>query len=707
MAIPMHKNRRLQGSTILTDYGMDEKPTYEELEQRVKDLEEKLHRQLQKDACIAENALHESEKRYKRFIDNAPLAMFAINTNGEFICGNKKLFKMIGYPRSEILGRSAAMLYETEADFKWVEEEKCEQIRRFGAGTVETRWRRKDGTIIDVLLNSAPIDIHDESVGVTFTALDITGQKKMIEQLQEDRDREQMFLDIAEVMFLALDKDGKVNLINKKGCEILGYPETQILGKSWFDHFMPDRHKEKAKNIFQQLMNEEAESIEYFESPILAKDGERRYIDWHNTLLKDKTGAVVGTFSSGEDITERKKAKKKSLELQIQLQHAQKMKAIGTLAGGIAHDFNNILMPLLIHTEMVLESLPEDSPWIFNLEEVLMSGKRARDLVKQILTFSRQNEEQKAHLKLRFIIEDCLKLIRSSLPSTIEIRLNIENQSGTDTIYADLAQMQQVLMNLCTNAYHAMRDKGGVLEIGLAAVNVDSNRHAVLSELSPGTYHRLSIRDTGHGMEKKVMERIFDPYFTTKEKGEGTGLGLSVVHGIVKNHGGAITVDSKPGEGAAFHVFLPVEERKENIELAKCVEMPTGNERVLFVDDEPATANVVKTVLERLGYTVETRTNSLEALEVFRSDPYGLDLVITDMTMPQMTGKELARQIMNIRQDVPVILCSGFSEQMDEEKAAKLGIRAFVMKPVVRSELAQIIRKVLDPAELRPMIVDC
>ena len=696
MANPAQKIRRHKEATLFKDYGMDEKSSYKALEQRVKDLEEKLKAYKKKDALIVEHARQESEKSFKRIIDNAPFAVFAIDTDGVFTCCNTKLCKMIGYSKNEVLGKSAEMLYEMDKDFKWVEAEKFDRIRRLGSGTVETRWRRKNGIVIDVLLSSAPIDIRNGSAGVTFSALDITGQKKMIEQLQEDRDREQMFLDIAEVMFLALDKEGKVDLINKKGCEILGYPETDILGKSWFDHFMPEGYREKVKNGFRRLMAEEIESVEYFESAVLTKEGEQRYVDWHNTLLKDKTGAIVGTFSSGEDITERKKAKEKSLELQIQLQQAQKMKAIGTLADGIAHDFNNILMPMLIQTEMVLESFPEDSPWIFSLEEILNSGKRARDLVKQILKFSRQNEEQKAYLKLRFVIEDCLKLLRSSLPSTIEIRLNMENKSEMDTIYADVTQIQQVLMNLCTNAYHAMWDKGGILEISLATLNIDSDFEAPIPDLSPGIYHRLSVRDTGHGMEKQIMERIFDPYFTTKEKGEGTGLGLSVVHGIVKSHRGAILVDSKPGEGAVFHVFLPVVEREEKMEATSSVAMPKGNERVLFVDDEPATANVIKTVLERLGYTVKIKTNSLEALDVFRADPYGLDLVITDMTMPHMTGKELASQIMGIRQDIPVILCSGFSEQMNEEKAVKLGIRAFVMKPVVRSELAQIIRNVLD-----------
>jgi len=775
---------------------------------------------------MAERALHESEKRYKHFIDNAPIAMYTINTKGEFTYANKKLLEItgykeedwlykpfypivfpedlgivmekiqqrlsgegtsepyeiriyhasesiiwvkitsesiyekdangskrlvgmqafvediteqkaaeqelkereetlnsifraaptgiglvadrviqqandrlceiIGYSRDELLGKSARMLYETDEDFIWVGQEKYDQIQKFGTGTVETRWRCKDGKVIDVLLSSTPIQPDDLSAGVTFTALDITDQKKMIEQLQEDRDREQMFLDIAEVMFLALDTDGKVTLINKKGCEILGFSEAEILDRSWFDHFLPEEQKEEARNVFKQLMIGKVKPFEYVENPILTKEGEKRYIDWHNTLLKNKTGEIIGTFSSGKDITQRKKAQEERVELQTQLQQAQKMEAIGTLAGGIAHDFNNILMPLLIHTEMILDALPEDSPWIFSLEEVLKAGNRAKDLVKQILAFSRQSDEQKTHLKIKLVVEDCLKLLRSSLPSTIQIQLNIETQEGADTVYADPTQVHQVLMNLCTNAYHAMREDGGTLEVSLVNINIDSKTENPLPDLSPGTYLRLSIRDTGCGMEKEIMDRIFDPYFTTKGKGEGTGLGLSVVHGIVKNHEGEITVDSELGKGTVFHVFLPVAEIEGETEVKEVVEIPGGDERVLFVDDEHSTTDVMKKMLERLGYTVKTRTNSLEALEAFQADPDGFDLVITDMTMPYMTGAELARKIMHIRQDIPVILCSGFSDQMNEVKAEKIGIRAFVMKPVIRSELAQIIRDVLN-----------
>jgi PAS domain S-box-containing protein len=644
---------------------------------------------------VAEQVLKKREETLSSIFRAAPTSIGLVS-NRVIQQANDRLCEMVGYSKDELIGQSARMLYPSDEDYGFVGSEKYDQIQKFGTGTVETRWRCKDGEVMDVLLSSTPIQPDDLSAGVTFTALDITEQKKMIEQLKEDRDREQMFLDIAEVMFLALDSDGKVTLINKKGCEVLGYTEAEILGRSWFDYFLPEEQREGARSVFQQLMVGKVKPAEYVENPILTKDGEKRYIDWHNISLKNRTGAIMGTFSSGEDITERKEAQEERMELQIQLQQAQKMEAIGTLAGGIAHDFNNILMPLLIHTEMTLEALPEDSPWIFNLEEVLKAGNRAKDLVKQILTFSRQSEEQKTHLKLRFVIEDCMKLLRSSLPSTIEIQLNIETQPGLDTVYADFTQLHQILMNICTNAYHAMREKGGILEIRLENINIDSNSKDFSPDLIPGTYHQLSIRDTGRGMEKETMDRIFDPYFTTKEKGEGTGLGLSVVHGIVKNHEGVITVESEPGDGTTFHVFLPVAEQEEKIEIKKAVGMPKGDERVLFVDDEQSMTRVIRVMLERLGYTVKVRTNSLEALEAFRANPDEFDLLITDQTMPHMTGSELARKIMHIRQDIPIILCSGFSQKMNKAKAQKMGIRAFVMKPLIMSELAQIIRTVLD-----------
>jgi CheY-like chemotaxis protein/anti-sigma regulatory factor (Ser/Thr protein kinase) len=325
---------------------------------------------------------------------------------------------------------------------------------------------------------------------------------------------------------------------------------------------------------------------------------------------------------------------------------------------------------------------------------VLRAGDRARDLVRQILTFSRQKEQGSKPLRISLIVKEALKLLRASLPKTIEIRQKIKSDSGT--ILADPSQIHQILMNLCTNAAHAMREKGGVLEISLMDEYLDSEAATLIHDLRPGPYLRLTVSDTGHGMDKVVVERIFEPYFSTKGKDEGTGLGLSMVHGIVTSYGGTVTVDSEPGKGSSFELYFPRIESGVLSEIQPAGPLPGGTERILFIDDEKVVVDTAQQMLAQLGYKVVTKTNGIEALEIFREDPDRFDMIITDMTMPKMTGDELGRELLLIRPDVPIILCTGFSEKIDEERAKEIGIREFVLKPIVMSEIAQIIRKVLD-----------
>jgi len=381
-------------------------------------------------------------------------------------------------------------------------------------------------------------------------------------------------------------------------------------------------------------------------------------------------------------------------KLEAKLRQAQKMEAIGTLAGGIAHDFNNILGAIIGYAELAMMEVPDGSRVKHDLMEVFKAGHRARELVKQILSFSRQSDQERMPIQMRSIVNESIKMLRASLPTTIEIRQNIE--SDIATIEADPTQMQQVIMNFCTNALHAMSEEGGILEINLSETELDSYTASQYPDLSPGKYVRLTVSDTGHGMDKDVMERIFEPYFTTKEVGEGTGLGLAVVHGIVKDHGGTITVYSEPEKGTTFHVYLPVIEKAEEPEKETVEPLPTGYERILFIDDEPGLVEIGKQMLEKLGYDVVVRTSSIESLELFREQPDRFNLVITDMTMPQMTGDKLAQELMQIRPDIPIIICTGFSERMTEEKAKEMGIKAFAMKPLVMRDLANTVRKVLD-----------
>jgi len=371
----------------------------------------------------------------------------------------------------------------------------------------------------------------------------------------------------------------------------------------------------------------------------------------------------------------------------------QKIQAIGTLAGGIAHDFNNMLTAILGYTELASDDVPRDSITWRNLQRVLTAGARARELVQQLLAFSRQNTIQLQPVELPLLVREMLSLLRASLPSTIEIRQHIETDVGI--VMAAPTQIHQVLLNLCTNAEHAMRPTGGVLEVRLEAVEVDAVFAAAHPELKPGPHVRLTVYDTGHGMPPEVLERIYEPFFTTKGVGEGTGMGLSVAHGIVASHGGTMTVVSAPGKSTTFAIYLPCSAGPAVRPASVAESIPRGHEHILFVDDEAILVNLGQELLTRLGYTVTGHTSGVEALHAFRAAPQQFDLVITDQTMPTMTGEALVRALRDIRLDLPIVLCTGFSYAMTKDKAAALGIDAFLLKPLVAHDLGRTIRQVL------------
>ena len=380
-------------------------------------------------------------------------------------------------------------------------------------------------------------------------------------------------------------------------------------------------------------------------------------------------------------------------EAHKQLRQAQKMEAIGTLAGGIAHDFNNILSCIIGYTELSQMKLKPENEVQADLAEIYSAGIRAKDLVSQILAFSRQGEQELLPMIVHPIVKEALKLLRSSIPTTIEIKQNVHK---CGTVLANATQLHQVVMNLCTNGYHAMEAKGGELEVSLRDVELGEEDVAPYPELRPGPYIQLTVSDTGSGMPPSIMERVFEPYFTTKEKGVGTGMGLSVVHGIVTSHGGASSVESDPGKGTTFHVYLPRVQREAEKRADRDKPLPKGDERILFVDDEESLAKLGRQMLEKLGYNVVAITDSLKSLELFRQDPERFDLVITDMTMPHLTGDKLAQQLMEIRPDIPIIISTGFSKQMDANRANEMDIKAFTMKPLVLRDLANTVREVLD-----------
>jgi len=401
--------------------------------------------------------------------------------------------------------------------------------------------------------------------------------------------------------------------------------------------------------------------------------------------------AVANTLAG---ILMRRYAKKEKQQIEMKLQHTQQLESIGTLAGGIAHDFNNILFPIVGYTQMLLEDTPEDSYTRDSLKQIYTSALRAKGLVKQILTFSRQESRELMLMKIQPIVKEALKLIRATIPTTIEIKQDMNPDCGV--IKADPTQIHQIVMNLATNAYHAMEETGGELKVSLKEMEFGT-LDQINPNMAPGIYACLIVADTGVGMEKKLTDKIFDPFFTTKAIGKGTGMGLSVVHGIVTAIGGAIQVYSEPEKGTQFHVYFPIEEdsfEKQNIQTKTLIQ--GGTEKILLVDDEQAILTMEKRMLERLGYQVTSHTGSLEALEAFRANSNKFDLVITDMAMPNMPGDKLSTELTKIRPAIPVLLCTGFSENMSEERVASLGIKGFLLKPILMNDLAQKIREVLD-----------
>ncbi len=526
--------------------------------------------------------------------------------------------------------------------------------------------------------------------------VEITERKQTKKALKESELRYQTLLENAPVGIFHATPDGGGEYINPKMAEMTGLTPETAKGTGWTSRIHPD----DIEDMFHKWTEFVAgRGLFYCTFRISPRAGEERWALSTAQPLYDDNRDLMGFIGTATDITERKRAEEEKARLEAALQQTQKIEALGTLAGGIAHDFNNILGIIIGNTELAMIDVPEWNPACYNLEEVRKASLRARDMVRQILSFSRQTEQEAKPIRIFPILEESLKLIRSSIPTTIEIRQNFSTHIK-DTILGDPTQINQILINLCTNATHAMLEGGGILEVSLKNRDLYEKDAARYQDITPGKYVILTVSDTGHGIEPNIMARIFDPYFTTKEVGEGTGMGLSVVLGIVKNHKGAIHVYSEPEKGTTFNLFFPLIESEPVTESTSLGPLPTGPERILFVDDEQALAELGKRMLQQLGYEVTVRTSSIEALEAFREQPDKFDLVVTDMTMPNMTGTDLCKEIMQIRLDIPIILCTGFSEMITEDKAKRMGIKAFLMKPLAMRKMAETIRRIFDQTEI-------
>ena len=463
--------------------------------------------------------------------------------------------------------------------------------------------------------------------------------------------------------------------------------------KAWVSHIHPEDLEKLRDAVAHHRVSTEPINYEY---QIRHLDGTWCYWFDYAVPLLTADGRPYKWIGICKDITEQKRNEKKRKQLEEQLRQSHKMEAIGTLAGGIAHDFNNILGIIIGNAELALNDTPDWNPVHTHIHKIKIASLRAKDVVRQLLSFSRKTDQQQKPVDISPVLRESLKLIRSSTPSHIEIRGNIPE--STRPILADATQIHQVLINLCTNAIHAMSDHGGILSVSVRHVETGKYPDPGSAGLPPGACLELSIRDTGVGIDKENREKIFDPYFTTKEVGKGTGMGLSVVHGIVKNHNGQILVDSMPGKGTAFTIRFPIapDHPEKNTTRAQKEEDPKGKERVLFIDDEESITDIAGDILETLGYSAETVTDPLEALSLFENNPASFDLIISDMTMPGMNGMELSGKLRAVREDIPIIICTGHSTLIDEETAKEAGIAALAMKPITMSEMAKLIRNILD-----------
>lgn len=627
-----------------------------------------------------EEALRESEEDYKLLIKNLPGVVYRGYRDWSVRFLDSTIEELTGYDFKEFNSRKMKWSdVIVEEDLKTVSESFRKALKTGKSYVREYRIKTKDGSTRWIQDRGQIVHNNGgelESVSGVF--FDITERK----QVEKERGLLATAIEQAAESVIISARPGTIQYVNPAFEQLSGFTRKEIVGKN-FRILKSDRHDES----FYKEMWDVISSGEIWSGHITNRMKDNTLCEFETKIspVRDSSGEVVNFVSVSRDVTQE-------VALQAQLQQTQKMQAIGTLAGGIAHDFNNILAAVIGYTEIAIADVEKGGLLHDNLKEVLKAGERAKDLVNQILTFSRQSEQDLKPIKVELIVKEVLKLIRASLPATIAIDQDLKSNAA---VLGDYTKIHQVLMNLCTNAAHAMRKKGGVLSVSLADVELDADYAAKHFDIKPGLYLKLSVRDTGQGISSDLLGQIFDPFFTTKQQGEGTGMGLSVAHGIVKSHGGTISVYSEPGEGSIFNVYLPAIESSSEQKAREEKPVPTGTERILFVDDEQALVKMGKQLLEFLGYKVTTSTSSIEALELFKVQPDKFDLVITDLTMPNMTGDELAQKLMAIRPDIPVILCTGFSTKMTAEKTKKMGIRAFVLKPVIKQDIAETIRTVL------------
>lgn len=632
------------------------------------------------------------ETQLRNILNSTNDAISAVDLNGNFILFNKSSENLFQCTAQETLGTHFSKFFP---DF--LKKEKKNLLERMIAGEkIENHLVKSitaKGKLIDIEITlSWKKNNKGEIKGVVVVIRDKTKEKQAEESHRKEHDFVESLFSTAPVVILVLDTDGNIVRFNPFMEKLTGYSLSEMEGKSWFETFSIPNEKDPCRIILKNAL--EGHNTNGTINSIKTKDEQILNIEWYNVPLKSKSGKAIGMLSVGLNITEKRK-------MEEQLRQTQKMEAIGTLAGGIAHDFNNILAAILGYTEILSSELEDEKQLQGYCSQLFKAGNRAKDLVGQILSFSRRSEPENTPIKIQNILKEALQLLRSTLPRSIDIQQDISDRCGT--IHGNSTEIHQIIMNLCTNAYHAMQHKGGTLQIKLKSVNITAGSSNLTDlKLSPGHYANLQVCDTGYGIDKLVLSRIFDPYFTTKTREEGTGLGLSVVHGIIKKMGGNITVHSQKNKGTTFDIYIPtIATDQEGDDQENAIKKEKkGDETILIVDDEEQLVELTTMMLKTMGYQSIGFSDSTQALGAFQKDSDRYDLVLTDLTMPDISGGELTEEILKIRSDIPIIICSGFNEIFDKTEAARVGAKAYLSKPVLKNELSETIRKVLDGENL-------
>jgi PAS domain S-box-containing protein len=628
-------------------------------------------------------------------IESLPGVAYFYDATGKFLRWNRNFEIVSGYSGAEI-ARMHPLDFFAGAD-KRLLASKIADVFECGEASVEAPFVRKDGTAAPYFFTGRRV-VFEGQMCLVGVGIDVTDRRRAEQRLARSELNYRELVEHANSIILRWNSEGRVTFLNEFGQRFFGYSAEEIVGRHVMNTIVPPT--ESGGRDLTRLMEDICAAPETFEQNVnenMRRNGERVWIAWTNRLVRDDNGRVVELLSVGSDITERRRAEQKIREMEEQVRQAQKMEAIGQLAGGVAHDFNNILAAILGNAQLALADTADDHPARESLEEISKASVRAASLVQQILAFSRHQPQERRVIELGSTLHEAAGFLRATIPPIVE--LNFAADAAVPAVLADATQVYQVIANLCTNAWHALDGRRGRIDVKLESVALDPDAARRIGALQPGRFARLSVADDGKGMDEATLARIFEPFFTTKEAGKGTGLGLSVVHGIMQSHQGAITVASAPGKGTTFEMYFPAAAAPAQPapEVEQAPHEGRG-ERVLYLDDEEPLVFLATRMLERLGYRISGFTRAADALEAFRQAPAQFDMAVTDMNMPGASGLEFAAELLRLRPDLPVVLCSGHVTDELRDLARKVGIREVLYKPSTMQEFSEAIHRLASKA---------